>query len=405
MTEEKSIRRFVIRKFIVTLVLVGVAEFVLLDFINHVLLPLMVDAFYPELQGFKLLSPSNIVLASLLIIFYLLSLLLNKFFPAAGGFLMSGISNALGYYGIGGVNNPLQNLTQKEFAMLVLTLVAVLALVVLPFVVGAVIFSGQVARKLGDLEQSRVAERQQNERKRYLMISDIAHDLKTPMTTVSGYARALSEGMVGKDQEKEYLDAITAKTERMNDIVQMLFDYVRLDSEGFDLVKSSVDICEFVREVVSSLYQDIEDKGDELDVDIPDGPVKIDIDKLQFSRVLNNLLTNAVKHNEAGTKIGVSVRVEPDEVRIYIADSGDKIADELAADVFDPFVMGDASRGTGGGSGLGLAVTKKIVEMHGFKVKLVQAPDIARYELGSEYKKVFVIVMNGEFVRSTKSSM
>ena len=68
-----------------------------------------------------------------------------------------------------------------------------------------------------------------------------------------------------------------------------------------------------------------------------------------------------------------------------------------ASDVFDPFVMGDASRGTGGGSGLGLAVTKKIVEMHGYKVKLVQEPQIARYELGSDYKKVFVIVINGSF--------
>ena len=397
MSEEKNLRRFVIRKFVVTLVLVGVAEFVLLDLINHILLPLMVDAFYPKLQNFKVLSPSNIVLVALLFVFYLISLLLNKINPAAGSYLLTYLSNALSYYGIGGVNNPLQNLTQKEFAMLALTLVGVLILVVLPFVLEAVIFSGQVARKLNDLEQSRIAERQQNERKRYLMISDIAHDLKTLRTTVSGYARALSEGMVKKEQEKEYLDAITAKTERMNDIVQMLFDYVRLDSEGFDLVKSKTDICEFVRENVSSLYQDIEDKGDELDVDIPDGSVNIDIDKLQFSRVLNNLLTNAVKHNPEGTKIGVFVRIEPDEVRIYIADSGEKIADDIAADIFDPFVMGDASRGTGGGSGLGLAVTKKIVEMHGYKVKLVQAPQIARYELGSEYNKVFAIVMNKEF--------
>lgn len=397
MTEEKNIRRYLIRKFIATLILVGVAEFVLLDFTNRVLLPLTVDAFYPELRNFKLLSPSNIILVALLFVFYLLSLLLNKFNPAAGGYLLNYISSALGYYGIGGVDSPLNDLTQKEFVMLALTLIAVLILVILPFVIGAVIFSGQVARKLNDLEQSRIAERQQNERKRYLMISDIAHDLKTPMTTVSGYARALSEGMVSKGREKEYLEAIEAKTERMNDIVQMLFDYVRLDSEGFDLVKSRTDICEFVRETVSSIYQDIEDKGDELEVNIPDEQVNIDVDKVQFTRVINNLLSNAVKHNPEGTKIGVFVRVEPDEARIYIADSGEKIDEELASDVFDPFVMGDASRGTGGGSGLGLAVTKKIVEMHGFKVKLVQEPQIARYELGSDYKKVFVIVINGSF--------
>ena len=87
------------------------------------------------------------------------------------------------------------------------------------------------------------------------------------------------------------------------------------------------------------------------------------------------------------------MRRETDEARIYVADSGKIIDSELAGSLFDPFVMGDRSRSTGGGSGLGLSVAHKIVEMHGYKIKLVQAPEVARYELGREYTKSFVILM------------
>ena len=262
----------------------------------------------------------------------------------------------------------------------------------LPLATGGVIFSGRVTRKLKKYEAGREAERTQEQKQRYLMISDIAHDLKTPMTTVSGYAKALSDGMVKEDQEKEYLDAIRDKTLRMNDIVQMLFDYVRLDSEGFTLVKDKTDICELVRECVASSYSVIEDAGDEVDIDIPDDAIMIDADKIQLSRVINNLLTNAVKHNASGTKIGVFIKKEPDEVRVYIADTGAPIDQELAESLFEPFVMGDKSRSSGGGSGLGLSVASKIAGLHGYKLKLVQKPEMARYNLGEEYKKVFLLI-------------
>ena len=341
---EKELRKFIIRRFIITAIIVAVVEFILVFGILNVFLPILADQFFPELLTIQSLDD-------------LLSLpkITRTFFYA--------------------------------------TAAASLIISLLPLTAGAVIFSNRVTRKLKTYEEAREAERAEVQRQRYLMISDIAHDLKTPMTTVTGYAKALSDGMVKEDQEQEYLDAIRDKTLRMNDIVQMLFDYVRLDSEGFALAPSKTDICELVRECVASYYHDIEEAGDEVDIDIPEEPVYINADRVQLSRVVNNLLVNAVKHNPAGTAIGVYLKSEPDEVRVYIADSGAPIEEELAKELFEPFVMGDKSRSTGGGSGLGLSVAAKIMELHGFRLKLVQRPEMLRYNLGQKYNKVFLMIM------------
>lgn len=341
---EKELRRFIISRFIWTSVIVAVVEFILLVILFNTLIPLLVDGVFPYIREVTTFT-------------------------------------------------EFWDLPVKAKWIIVLTGLGIGVLSVLPLAAGAVIFSGKVTRKLKVYEKEREAERDEEQKKRYLMISDIAHDLKTPMTTVTGYAKALSDGMVKEEDKKEYLSAIEDKTLRMNDIIQMLFDYVRLDSDGFALAKSRTDLCELVRECVASVYMDIEEAGDEVDVDIPDEPITIEADKVQLKRVINNLLTNAVKHNPGGTTISVAVREEPDEVRVFIADSGEAIPGELAERLFEPFVMGDESRSSGGGSGLGLSVASKIMQLHGYKLKLVQRPEMQRYGLGEKYNKVFLMII------------
>ena len=339
---EKDLKRFIIRGFVRTAILVAVVEFIILFVIINVLIPILIDEFFPyiyDITSFK----------------------------------------------------ELWDLPSSTKWVILMMMLGTFIISVLPLTAGAVIFSGRVTRKFKAYEAEREAERASVQKQRYLMISDIAHDLKTPMTTVSGYAKALADGMVREDQETEYLEAIRDKTLRMNDIVQMLFDYVRLDSEGFTIAKKRTDICELVRECVASYYSDIETSGDEAKIDIPDEVMEADVDKIQLSRVINNLLTNAVRHNAAGTRINVTLRQDGEDLIIFIADSGDMIPEKLAEGLFQPFVMGDESRQTKGGTGLGLSIAKKIVELHGATIKLSQKPEVARCHLGEEYNKAFVI--------------
>ena len=218
---EKDLKRFIIRGFVRTAILVAVVEFIMLFVIINVLIPILIDEFFPyiyDITSFK----------------------------------------------------ELWDLPSSTKWVILMMMLGTFIISVLPLTAGAVIFSGRVTRKFKVYEAEREAERASVQKQRYLMISDIAHDLKTPMTTVSGYAKALADGMVREDQETEYLEAIRDKTLRMNDIVQMLFDYVRLDSEGFTIAKKRTDICELVRECVASYYSDIETSGDEAEIDIPD---------------------------------------------------------------------------------------------------------------------------------------
>ena len=223
------------------------------------------------------------------------------------------------------------------------------------------------------MERQKEEVRLEYERKRNLMLSDIAHDLRTPITTIAGYSKALNDGMVTEEKKRtEYLEAIENKSARMNDLINLLFEYVKLDSEGFVLNLESVDLPELLRENAALLYSDIEEKSMKFEINIPEDTCTLNLDSVQFSRVITNLVTNAIRHNETGTTIYLSMERKGEFVEVIVADNGTLIPHNLAMQIFEPFAMGDTSRKSKGGSGLGLSIAKKIVEMHGGTLKFEQ---------------------------------
>ena len=265
-------------------------------------------------------------------------------------------------------------------------LIVTLVMFMIPIVLTAVWFSKIVAEEVEKNERQEEELREKYERARNLMLSDIAHDLRTPITTIGGYAKALNDGLVTSDEKRtEYLDAIQNKAERMSDLINLLFDYVRLDSENFSLRMENTDVSELLRENAAMLYADVEEKQMEFEIQIPEEPVFLNIDRLQFSRVVVNLINNALKHNEAKTTITLEMKQEKNHIQIIIKDNGKMITPLIADHIFEPFVVADASRDSKGGSGLGLSIAKKIVEMHGGTIELIQ--DFERQE------KSFVITI------------
>lgn len=262
-----------------------------------------------------------------------------------------------------------------------------LVLFVIPIVGAAVWFSRIVVEEVYRMEQQEEETRLKYERARNLMLSDIAHDLRTPITTIAGYSKALNDGMVtSEEKRKEYLEAIENKSERMSDLITLLFEYVRLDSDNFSLKKASVDITELLRENAALLYSDVEEKEMEFQIEIPEEPCMMVLDKLQFSRVITNLINNALKHNSPGTEITLKMEKLEKTVQITVSDNGNLIPPMIAEHIFEPFVMADASRESKGGSGLGLSIAKKIVQMHEGTIELKQD-----YE---EHIKSFIININ-----------
>lgn len=257
--------------------------------------------------------------------------------------------------------------------------VITLVLFVIPIMMTAVWFSQIIAEEVEKNDRQEEELRKQYEKARNLMLSDIAHDLRTPITTIGGYAKALSDGMVlSEEKREEYLEAIQKKSERMSDLITLLFDYVRLDSENFALRLEKTDITELLRENAALLYPDVEERQMEFEIEIPEERVDVMLDRLQFSRVVTNLIHNARKHNSAGTTITLMMKQDKEKTQVVIKDNGTLISPEVAEHIFEPFFMADASRESKGGSGLGLSIAKKIVEMHGWSIELLQ--DFERQE-------------------------
>lgn len=251
---------------------------------------------------------------------------------------------------------------------------------ILPYLVGAFVYYRMVTRKVNELMEQEKEQQRAFDRKRNLLLSDIAHDIKTPITTICGYSRALSDGVVDREREQEYLDAIYAKSMRMSELVTLLFEYVKLDSEGYVLHREKLDFAELVRENAAMVYPDYEEKKISVEVDVPEETVFCDADRLQMGRAVMNLLTNAARYGKPGGKVLIRLR----ERTLVVADDGLVIEPEFAEHIFEPFTRADKARTTHGGSGLGLSISAKVVEMHGGKLEL----DCA---YGKGYTKAFVL--------------
>ncbi len=237
-----------------------------------------------------------------------------------------------------------------------------------------------MTRKLKDYEEKRMA--MENERMR--LFSHIAHDLKTPMTTITGYAGALASGMVDDaDKQREYHMAIKAKSDQMNALVDQLLSYSKLGTPQYEMKLTSADIAELLRVACASLFGEIESKQMELNLLLPEEPVFFKMDSLEMSRAISNLLTNAIRHNPAGSLLSVSLTEESEHIIIQIADSGAIIPEAIAGNLFEPFISGSDSRSSGSGTGLGLAIVKKVAEQHSGEVFVSDAI--------APYTKMFVL--------------
>lgn len=206
------------------------------------------------------------------------------------------------------------------------------------------------------------------------MLLDLSHDIRTPITSIKGFSQALYEGMIDDESKKmRYYKTIYTKSERVAELVDDLFEFVRMDKIQYTIKLENVDICEYIRQIVLSYYDEIQNKGFELVINIPDEPIMLKVDIKLFKRVIVNLIENSLKYNTEGTKLRIEVRDASKFVVIEIADNGIGIEESIRDKIFDVFVRADKSRKSTGGSGLGLSIAKRIVESHGGEISLLNA--------------------------------
>ena len=202
-----------------------------------------------------------------------------------------------------------------------------------------------------------------------LMYAAVAHDLKTPLTSIQGFAKALEDGKVPEEEKKEISGIIAKKSERMNELVDLLFEYSQLGTAEYKPNFSDFDIAGLMRGIIAENYSDLEDHKIDVDVHIPDTPVTVNADKRDITRALSNLVINTYKHNPDGITFYVRMEKTGDKCEIILADTGNDIPEGM--NIFEPFVTENTARSTGGGTGLGLALTKRIIDRYGGTIALV----------------------------------
>ena len=212
-----------------------------------------------------------------------------------------------------------------------------------------------------------ISLRKKSEEDRRRLILDISHDLKNPMSSIQGYTELLmqKEGMT-QQELGEHLEVILNNSKRANRLLTELFELSQMDSPEFSLKLVRTDICEYIRQLCAELVPQLEREGFRYEFDIPEESVFAMLDTDQFSRIIQNLSSNAVRYNTLGTLVAVCLTVQDDQVIIDFSDDGIGIPAHLADKIFKPFVRVDDSRNSRtGGSGLGLSIARKIAEAHG----------------------------------------
>ena len=217
------------------------------------------------------------------------------------------------------------------------------------------------------------AERRRLDQGRQKLIADISHDLKTPITVIAGYIDAICDGKVPPQEQERYLRAIQGKAAALTELVNAFHEYSKVEHPEFVLHTQPTDLCEFLRAYLAEKYDEIDLASFGLEVDLPDHPIRCALDPLQFRRVLDNLLSNALRHNRLGTMLFFRVSAQDNQAVLSVADNGVGIPPQRARDIFEPFVVGSDAR-SGQGSGLGLSITRRIMELHGGSISLSTRP-------------------------------
>lgn len=239
----------------------------------------------------------------------------------------------------------------------------------------------EMSRQLYESEQNR----KKLEEDKQKMLADISHDLKTPITVIQGYAKGIYDGIISPEEQPQYLETIYKKSEGLTELINTFYEYSKMEHPDYSLNLEKYDICIFLRDYMADKYNELDIGGFELEVDILEEHIMCEIDKIQLKRAFENIITNSIKHNGSGTTFTCILSKCDDKVKICMADNGNGIQKEISDDIFEPFVVGEKSRSKQG-SGLGLAVSRKIINDHGGSIRLVIPPH-------SDYKTEFEIIL------------
>ncbi|UOY87653.1 sensor histidine kinase [Bacillus glycinifermentans] len=226
----------------------------------------------------------------------------------------------------------------------------------------------QLAQNINDMSielEKKFEHERQLERSKSELISNVSHDLRTPLTSIIGYLDLLKKGQYdSKAQFQEYLETIDSKSQRLKFLIDELFEYTHLSSPDVKLTCKKADLSGLLEQIIGEYIPIFEKEQLSVQKSITEDniPVLMDIDKMV--RVYDNLFMNTIKYSKKPSKLFISLEIIGDKAILKVSNQVEDFPVDNINRLFERFFRGDKARTDQQGSGLGLAISKRIVELH-----------------------------------------
>lgn len=233
-----------------------------------------------------------------------------------------------------------------------------------------------MAARLHDVEDSRRE-----------FVANVSHELRTPITSIRGFAEGLADGIIPEEERESTLRLIANESRRISSLVSDLLTLSRMDKDGVQLNLTVFDINEMLRRAVIRRMNDLEAKEISISCECEEDPCLVRADADRIEQVVINLLDNAVKFTGEGGSIVLESAVRDGKAEMTVRDDGPGVAPEDRERIFDRFFTADRAHTSGRGTGLGLSICKRVMEMHGQSIRLLDTEKGAAFRFTLEHVK------------------
>ena len=222
------------------------------------------------------------------------------------------------------------------------------------------------AKNLNNLREgvrNSMSEQAKSERLKTELITNVSHDLRTPLTSIITYTDLLKNEDLSAEERTKYVDVLDKKSQRLKTLIEDLFEVSKMASGNLELQRQRVDLAQLLQQALAEHEEEISKTGLDFRVSLPDSALVAYVDGKRWWRVLDNLIVNAIKYTLPGTRVYITLRKVGDRAEFVVKNVTKYELGENTEELFERFKRADTSRHTDG-SGLGLAIAQSIVDLH-----------------------------------------
>ena len=240
-------------------------------------------------------------------------------------------------------------------------------------------FSRRLDENRGDRELRQVArtfnsmsdKMREVENSRREFVANVSHELRSPITSIKGFAEGMADGVIPQEDHPKYLRLVAEESNRLSRLVGDLLQLSRLEREDAALEMTEFDMDEMLRRAIIRRMNDLDRKEIEVECDFRADPCMVRADQERIEQVVINLLDNAIRFTEENGKIRLTTEIREHLAEITIWDDGASVPEEDRSRIFERFFTSDRAHTSGKGTGLGLSICQRIMEMHGREIRLL----------------------------------